>query len=614
MTAGGSGDTFGALKGTNHLGVHGVVGGPRADARRTHERPAGAVRRRRVRRLRLLRSEIDTPTIDRLAAEAAVHRLPHHGDVLDHPRRAPHRTQPPLGGHGLPARLRQRVPRHRGKIAGGRATMAEICGRTATATTRRQVARHPADRDRAAGPFDGGRSAAASTASTGSSTPRPTSTPRAGARQHARHRRRRPPPRLPPHRRPGRRSDRIPRRPRGATPDTPWFLMLAPGACHAPHRRRGDLIDKYTRAVREGLGPDPRRSPRPADRTRYRPRRHGCPQRNPVSGRGTSHSDDERRLFARLAGRVRAMLEHFDQQLGRLVDSSSGRQLDDTIVLVVGQRRQPGGRTARLRRPMGPFNMIARADGPRSSPASTTSAGRTRHSNFPRAGRWPPTRRCKRYKQNTHGGGIRDPLVVSRTGRWISSEHAAACATSSATPPTSRRPCSTCSGSSAAPEMKGVSFASTLADPPDEHRQDHAVLRDVRPSWDLARRLQSRGLPLARPHRSTNDVWELYDLANDFNETTTSRASSPNGSPNSSGCGGSRPKRIRCCRSTTGSAKRSPSGRRAAAPVAPASAHQSRSSSLQLLGLLVREVVALGEVAVEVVELPLVVVERRVGA
>jgi len=30
------------------------------------------------------------------------------------------------------------------------------------------------------------------------------------------------------------------------TPDDPWFLMVAPGACHAPHQAPKALIDKYT--------------------------------------------------------------------------------------------------------------------------------------------------------------------------------------------------------------------------------------------------------------------------------------------------------------------------------------------------------------------------------
>ena len=38
----------------------------------------------------------------------------------------------------------------------------------------------------------------------------------------------------------------------GAIPDDPWFLMVAPGACHAPHQAPRDLIDKYTERFEKG--------------------------------------------------------------------------------------------------------------------------------------------------------------------------------------------------------------------------------------------------------------------------------------------------------------------------------------------------------------------------
>ena len=42
----------------------------------------------------------------------------------------------------------------------------------------------------------------------------------------------------------------------------------------------------------------------------------------------------------------------------------------------------------------------------------TTSAARTSHSNFPHGFAMAANTPLRMYKQNTHSGGIRDPLVV----------------------------------------------------------------------------------------------------------------------------------------------------------------------------------------------------------
>ena len=72
------------------------------------------------------------------------------------------------------------------------------------------------------------------------------------------------------------------------------------------------------------------------------------------------HSPDEQRLFGRLAGAYAAMLDHFDQHLGRLIDTlEQTGQLDDTIVMVMSDNgaSQEGGPLGFVNA-MGPFNMV----------------------------------------------------------------------------------------------------------------------------------------------------------------------------------------------------------------------------------------------------------------
>lgn len=132
----------------------------------------------------------------------------------------------------------------------------------------------------------------------------------------------------------------------GAIPDTPWFLMLTPGACHAPHQAPRELIDKYTERFEQGW--DRTRDDRLARQIELGivPAGTTLPPPNLGVCAWDEHTDDERRLFARLAGAYGAMLEHFDQQLARLVEfiENTG-SLDDTIVLLMSDNgaSQEGG-------------------------------------------------------------------------------------------------------------------------------------------------------------------------------------------------------------------------------------------------------------------------------
>lgn len=203
-----------------------------------------------------------------------------------------------------------------------------------------------------------------------------------------------------------------------ATPEVPWFLMVNPGACHAPHQAPKDLIDKY--AERFAGGWDQTRAARLARQieTGVVPAGTEMPERNDRVQPWADHSSDERRFFARLQGAYAAMLEHFDTHLGRLVQhlDTSG-QADDTIVMVLSDNgaSQEGGPLGFVNA-MSVFNMVpepmeeklARLD---------DIGGPDTHTNFPFGWAMAANTPLKRYKQNTHGGGVRDPLVLHAPGQ-----------------------------------------------------------------------------------------------------------------------------------------------------------------------------------------------------
>ena len=67
--------------------------------------------------------------------------------------------------------------------------------------------------------------------------------------------------------------------------------------------------------------------------------------------------------------------------------------------------------------------------------------------------------------------------------------------------------------------VEGTSFAYTFDATCGADAQGDAVLRDARPSRDLARRLEGRRLPPAG-RNFDDDRWELYHLDNDFSESS----------------------------------------------------------------------------------------------
>ncbi|MDN5925287.1 MAG: arylsulfatase, partial [Xanthomonadales bacterium] len=197
-------------------------------------------------------------------------------------------------------------------------------------------------------------------------------------------------------------------------PDSPWLLWLAFGACHAPHQAPQELIRAYDEQFAHGW--DVERQQRldrqkvlgivPPD-TELPPRNDGVPAWDSVGER-------ERRLFTRLQSAYAAMLEHADKQIGRLMQylKDSG-VADDTLVLVLSDNgaSQEGGPLGFVNA-MGPYN-LRDEDMAEKLRRIDDIGGPDTHSNFPHGWAMAANTPLKRYKQNTHGGGIRDPLVMA---------------------------------------------------------------------------------------------------------------------------------------------------------------------------------------------------------
>ena len=137
------------------------------------------------------------------------------------------------------------------------------------------------------------------------------------------------------------------------------------------------------------------------------------PARNDGVKAWDEHSADEKRVFTRLQSAFAGMLDHADRHLARLVGflETAGIR-DNTLILVLSDNgaSQEGGPLGFVNA-MGPYNF-------RPEPIAEKLrriddiGGPDSHTNFPHGWAMASNTPLRRYKQNTHGGGIRDPFVM----------------------------------------------------------------------------------------------------------------------------------------------------------------------------------------------------------
>ena len=307
-------------------------------------------------------------------------------------------------------------------------------------------------------------------------------------------------------------------------PEDPWLLWLAFGACHAPHQAPQELIRGYDAVFVEGW--DKERERRLSRQKQLGIVSEGTrlPPRNDFVQPWDDHSPDERRVFTRMQAAYAAMLDHADQHLARVVEAleRSGAR-ENTLILVLSDNgaSQEGGPHGFVNA-MGPYNAkpeplpekLARID---------DIGGPASHSNFPWGWAMAANTPLRRYKQNTHGGGIRDPLIVSwpakiKGGGELRHQFAHVCDVA----PTLLDVIGI-----GAPEtiagieqqaIEGRSFKASLwnAASPSKETPQYFEMFGHRGLWQAGWKAVAFHAP-GTPFES--DVWELFDLENDFSES-----------------------------------------------------------------------------------------------
>lgn len=214
-------------------------------------------------------------------------------------------------------------------------------------------------------------------------------------------------------------------------PDKPWFTYLCPGAGHAPHHVFAEWADRYAGAFDMGyeryreivlenqkrLGivpPDTELSPMNPYSDVTGPEGQAWPAQDTVRP-WDELTDDEKRLFSRMAEVFAGFLSYTDDQIGRVLDylEESG-QLDNTIVVVISDNGASGEGG-----PNGSVNEVKFFNGYIDSVEESLKhfddlGGPQTYNHYPIG--WAmafntPYKLYKRYA--SHEGGIADTAIVS---------------------------------------------------------------------------------------------------------------------------------------------------------------------------------------------------------
>nr|WP_244954033.1 arylsulfatase [Spelaeicoccus albus] len=196
-------------------------------------------------------------------------------------------------------------------------------------------------------------------------------------------------------------------------PQTPFFSYLALGATHTPFHAPREFVERYRGRYDDGWDVIRERRYRRQIELGVIPPRTDLPPRNDDVTAWDSLSADERAASARFQEVYAGFLEHTDHEIGRLLAELEvlGRR-KDTIVVVVADNgaSQEGG-------PHGVLNTTHYENGHFPEAAEVVARmdeidGVSTDVNYPLGWAQAANTPLKRYKQNTHAGGIRTAMIV----------------------------------------------------------------------------------------------------------------------------------------------------------------------------------------------------------
>jgi arylsulfatase len=336
-------------------------------------------------------------------------------------------------------------------------------------------------------------------------------------------------------------------------PEKPFFLYYAPGAAHAPHHAPKEWADRYKGRFDMGY-----EAIREITLTRQKelgivPADTELPPINPIGTHDTrtgpdgkpfpvmdetrpwdSLSDDEKRLFTRMAEVYAGFLSHADSQIGRLLDYLEDLgELDNTIVVVVSDNGASGEGG-----PNGSVNEMKFVNGVPDDMEDNLRyldelGGVTTYNHYPNG--WAmafntPFKMWKRYEFN---GGTSDPCIISLPGSASGGElrtqyHHAVDIVPTILEALGVEAPSEIKGHEQSP-FDGVSMTYSVADgdaPTSHHTQFYAMLGS-RAVWHDGWKAVTTHPTLSGWGHFNDDEWELYHTDVDRSELHNLAADEP---------------------------------------------------------------------------------------
>ena len=309
-----------------------------------------------------------------------------------------------------------------------------------------------------------------------------------------------------------------------AWPERPFLLYLCFGTGHYPIHVPKPHIDRYDGRYDTGWGAiREERFARqknigiiPAD-TELPPFNPGVPEWDDLSA-------DEQRVAARMQQAYAGMLTHTDEHLGRLVATLHEiGQAENTVFVLLSDNgaTQEGG-------PSGHENAMRFINGlePRSLAQQLADIDEIGGPNswmaYPMGWAMVGNTPLKWYKQNTHAGGVRDPLIISwpagidDTGAVRPQYHHVSDITPTLLEAIGLEPPAEAAGVAQMP-MEGTSMAYTFSDAeaPTAKAEQYYEMLGHRAIWADGWKAVTRHI---QGESFDDDRWELYHLDEDFSE------------------------------------------------------------------------------------------------
>ena len=308
-------------------------------------------------------------------------------------------------------------------------------------------------------------------------------------------------------------------------PDKPFFMYLAFGAGHSPHHVTKERIAEYLPVFEKGW--DVTRDERIARQKAMGliPQDTVLPPRNPGVPAWDDLSDDEKYIHVRYQAAFAAMITHTDEAIGRVISTLERiGQFENTVFIVMSDNgaSQEGGPNGTMNQGRY-FERVDMSLG--ETRAIIDEIGETQwFNNYPLGWAMAGNTPCKFYKQNTHGGGVRDPFVIhwpkgieeAQRGTMRHQFHHCSDVAPTLLELLGQSMPDTINGVKQMP-MHGTSMAYAIKNPAEPTRKlvQHFEMIGhrgiVAGGWKAVTRHKFRT-------ELTDDVWELYDLNNDFSE------------------------------------------------------------------------------------------------